>query len=140
MKYIFHSSLSSSRNGVMILVNKGIHFTLQREIKDKESRMICVQALTEGLQAILCNIYAPNKGDPKFFHGVNKVLGEMDGQIILAGDFNQVMDPILDKSRFRGPFMTGDREAIYMLQEYMALIDIWISTHVKGNTPFFLLP
>lgn len=51
----------------MILVNKGIHFTLQREIKDTEGRMVCVQALIEGLQVILCNIHAPNKGDPNFF-------------------------------------------------------------------------
>jgi len=66
VKCVFHSSLQSSRNGIMILVNKGI-FTLQREIKDTEGRVIRVQALIEGLQVILCNIYAPNKGDPIFF-------------------------------------------------------------------------
>lgn len=36
---------------------------------------------------------APHKGDPHFLHEVNKVLGEMDGRIIMTGDFNQVMDP-----------------------------------------------
>ena len=46
---------------------------------------------------VLCNIYAPSKEDPTFFKDVNKVLGEMEGQIILAADFNQVMDVFLDK-------------------------------------------
>lgn len=123
--YIFHSSLSSARNDVMILVNKNIHFVLLKEGKDAEERMVCVQALIEGLQVILCNIYASNKGDPHFFHEINKVLGDMDGQIILAGDFNQVMDPILDKSRLKGPLMTKIREAIHMLKEDMGLTDVW---------------
>lgn len=30
-----------------------------------------------------------------FFQEVNKVLGDLNGQIILEGDFNQVLDPIL---------------------------------------------
>lgn len=84
-----------------------------------------MQALIEVSQVILCNIYATNKGDPHFFHEVNQVLREMDGQIILAGDFNQVLDPILDKSQFKGPLMTKDREAIHMLKEDMALVDVW---------------
>lgn len=46
-----------------------------------------VMCADTNLQVILCNIYAPNKEDPHFFHEVNRVLREMDGQIILAGDF-----------------------------------------------------
>ena len=72
--HIFHSSISSKQNGVIILTNKNVSFTLL-EIKDKERRMVCTQALINGSKLILCNIYAPNKGNP--------------GQIILAGDFNQ---------------------------------------------------
>lgn len=49
---------------------------------------------------VLCNINEPfiRRGDPHFFHKVNKVLGEMEGQIMLAGDFNRV-DSVLDKQR-----------------------------------------
>lgn len=123
----------------MILVNRNIQFVLLKEVKDAEGRMICVQALIEGLQVILCNIYAPNKGDPHFFHEVNKVLGEMDGQIILAGDFNQVMDPILDKSQFKGPLMTKDREAIHMLKEDMGLVDVSRITNPQEREYTFFL-
>ena len=81
--------------------------------------------LINGTTMTLSNIYAPNKGDPHFFHEVNKTLGEMEGQIILAGDFNQVSDPLLDRSKFSGPIMSKDRAAIHMIGEDMGLVDIW---------------
>ena len=87
----------------------------------------------KGVKVILCNIYVPNKGDPHFFHGINKVLGDMDGQVILAGDFNEVMDPILDKGRSKGPLSTKDREANHMLNEDMGLTDIWRLTNTHGR-------
>ncbi len=102
---------------------------LLKEVKDAEGQMICVKAVKKGLQVILCNIYAPNKAVLHFFHEVNKLLGEMDGQIILAGDFNQVIDPILDKSRLKGPLMTKDREAIHDYEDDLALVDIWRLTN-----------
>lgn len=36
----------------------------------------------------------------------------MDGYIILAGDFNKVMDPILDKR-----WSKGEREAVHMVEK-----------------------
>lgn len=109
-------------NGVMILV-KAVNFVLEKEVKDSEGRMVCVQAMVERLQLILCNIYAPNREDPHFFHKMNNTLGNMDGQIILAGDLNQVLD-LLDKSKFKGPLTSKDRKAIHMLIEDMGFLDI----------------
>lgn len=117
---------------------------LLKEIKDAEGRMVCVQALMEGLQEILCNIYALNRGDPHFFHEINKVLGDMGRQIILAGDFNQVIDPILEKSP-RGPLVTKDREANHTLKEDMGLLEAtnppkkeytFFPHHILGLTSF----
>lgn len=113
---------------------------LLKGVKDTERRIICVQALIAGMQAILCNIYAPDKEDPHFFHEVNRVLGEMDGQIILAEDFNHVMNPILDKSRFKGPLMTIESEAIHMLKDDMALVDVWRLTNPRERDYTFFFP
>ena len=87
-------------------------------------------------------MYAPNKGDPHFFHNVNKTLGEMEGQIILAGDFNQVLDPCPDRSKFRGPLMPKDRAAIHMINEDVGLVDVWRLINLTGKeyTFFFTLP
>lgn len=37
--------------------------------------------------------YAPNPEDPPFFHNVNNIIGAMaNGDIIMGGDFNQIID------------------------------------------------
>lgn len=125
--HVFHSSFSSKQNGVIILVNKNLSFILLREVKDDEGRMICIQALINGIKMMLCNIYVPNKGDLNFFHEVNKTLGETEGQKILAGDFNQVSDPFLDRSKLSGPTTSNNRAAIHMICEDMGLVDMAIN-------------
>jgi len=89
--HIFHSSFLSKRNGVLILVHNNASFILLKQTKDAEGRIICVEAVVEGVPLVLCNIYAPNRGDPNFVHEVNKILGDTEGEIVLAGDFNEVM-------------------------------------------------
>lgn len=52
-------------------------------------------------------------------------MGNAQGQVLLAGDFNQVLDGALDKSRFFQTAMPKDRAAIHMLMKDIGLIDIW---------------
>lgn len=79
------------------------------------------------MQLTLSNIYAPNTEDPSFFHEVNSILGNTQGQVILAGDFNQVLDGALDKSKFSGTRTSTpkDRAAVHTLMEDNGLIDVW---------------
>lgn len=90
-------------------------------------RIICVETVINGMQLTLCNIYAPSTEDPSSFHEVNSILGNTQGQVILAGDFNQVLDGALDKSTFSGTRTSTpkDRAAIYTLMEDNGLIDVW---------------
>ncbi len=60
--HVFHSSFSSKRNGVAIIVNKNQNFIPTGEVKDDEGRMVCLQAMINGTTVVLCNIYAPNIG------------------------------------------------------------------------------
>lgn len=86
--HIFHSSYSSKRNGVIILIHKNISFVLLKQRNDSEGWILCLEAIVEGTKMVLCNIYAPNKSDPPFFYELNHMLGNSEGQIILAGDGN----------------------------------------------------
>ncbi len=95
------------------------------EAKDEAGRIICIETLINGVKVILCNVYAPNKEDPGFMNKINKIIGDKEGQIILAGDFNQVMDGVLDKSQYKGPSIPRDRAALHMLTEDIGLTDIW---------------
>lgn len=93
---VFHNSVSSKSCGVAILVNKKLNFILLKELKDSDGRILDVKAKINGIKVILCNIYAPNKESPSFIHKVSKMLGALDGPIILGGDFNQVIDDHLE--------------------------------------------
>ncbi len=97
---VYYSSFSSKKNGVLILVHKRLNLSMVKEHKDVNGRIICLETIINGMQLSLCNIYAPNREDPTFFHEVNSILGNAQGQVILAGDFNQVLDGVLDKNKF----------------------------------------
>ena len=64
---VYYSSFSSKKNGVLILVHKRLNFSVVKESKDDNGRIICLETIINGTQLTLCNIYAPNKGDPSFF-------------------------------------------------------------------------
>lgn len=84
---VFHSSYSSKQNGVLILINKKLSFVMLKKYNDKEECIICLEALINGVRTILRNLCIPNKEEPDFFHGINKIIGDREGQVILAGDF-----------------------------------------------------
>lgn len=73
--HVFHSSLSSVRNCVIILVRRNINFSLIKQVKDAEGRMICVQAIIEGVKVTLCNILPM---DWFFFMLQGHLVGVMD--------------------------------------------------------------
>jgi exonuclease III len=67
------------------------------------------------------------------------VLGNMEGQIVLAGDFNQVMDNMIDRSKCTSNSTPKDRLAILMLVEDTGLRDIWRLVHPNDRYIYFLL-
>lgn len=61
---------------------------LYKKKKDKEGRMICIQALTEGVKINICNVYAPNKEDSSFIHMLGRTMGEVkEAQLLTADHF-----------------------------------------------------
>lgn len=122
---VFHSSYSSKKHGVAILIHKKLNFLVTKQQKDDEGRVIYLQVKINGVQVTLCNIYAPNEENPDFFHKLNKLVGNDGGcPMIIGGDFNQVLDGALDKTTFSN-IVPKDRMAIGLLMEDMGLTDIW---------------
>lgn len=124
MKFDDHRKAMEFLDKETILVHKKLNFVMLKQHKDNEGRIICVEAKINGVKVNLCNIYAPNKEDPNFFHKVNKMMGDItDGHNIIAGDFNQVQDGIIDKTSTIN--VPKDRKAIHLLMEDLGLVDIW---------------
>lgn len=123
--HVFHNSVSSKSCGVVILINKKLNFVVLNQFKDSHGRILVVEALINGVKVVLCNLYAPNRERTSFFHDVNKTLGNVDGQIILGGDFNQTLDDHLDRSKIRTDTHPRDGTVLNTSQEELGLIDIW---------------
>lgn len=126
---VFHNSVSSKSRGVAILINKRLNFVLLQEFKDENGRYLCLQALINGVQVVLCNIYAPNRDEPNFIHKVNKMLGSLQGHVLLGGDFNNVSDEYIDRSANNVSSITKTGLALNSLKEDVGLVDIWRLVH-----------
>ena len=125
----FHGSSNSA--GAAILIRNGFDFTLHSAISDPSGRYLIVKASIQDKQYVLVNIYAPNKDKDllEFFRSIQKLICDNDfdneENIIIGGDFNCPIDPLLDK---KGGVLSPRRavvERILCMQSELELIDIW---------------
>ena len=100
---------SSNSAGVAILIRNGFDFTLHSVISDPSGRYIIVKANIEDKQYVLVNIYMllsnKDKDLLEFFRSIQKLICDKDfdneENIIIGGDFNCPIDPLLNKKRWR---------------------------------------
>lgn len=76
---------------------KNIQFTATKVISDSSGRYIIVAGRLYNTPILLVNIYAPNIDDEQFISSILNILPNLDThQVIMGGDFNFVLDPLLD--------------------------------------------
>lgn len=97
---IYHSDLNSKFRGAAILIGKNVQFVSNRVIGDKNGRFVIVLGKLFNLPVILTSIYAPHFEDSNFFRDLFGRIPELGTHhLILGGDFNTVLEPLLDRSR-----------------------------------------
>ena len=119
---------SSNSRGVAILFKNGIDCSINHKIVDPEGRYIILKACIQDKDYVLINVYAPNKDKDQvnFFNNLlsilqNENLDSLDN-IILGGDLNCPLDPLLDK---KGGASTKRKSVIPCID------DTWISGDLK---------
>lgn len=96
---VFHSIFHSKSRGCAILVHKSVPFVASDTIVDHKGRYIIVSGTLFSTPLTLANVYAPNYDDPTFISSFLSCIPNMHSHpLILAGDFNCVMSPVLDRS------------------------------------------
>lgn len=96
---MFPSPGTGKSRGVSILISKAVNFNETQVLTDSDGRYVIVHGQLLDTPVVLCNIYAPNLDKPEFFHNLSQLLLDLgDDQIILGGDFNQILDQDLDRS------------------------------------------
>ena len=101
----------------------------QKVIIDKEGRYVIVEAEIDDKRIMLCNVYAPNKDSPNFFTDLfEKIMENRPENLILAGDFNFVMDESID-SIGRVTNNNKTQETLRIFNEAMLAVDVWRDLH-----------
>ena len=105
---IHFSHGESNARGVCVLFSKKFAGKVKYIHKDTEGRFLAIEICIEGLNFVLCNIYAPNSDEPQFFDKIQKCIAEIPIDMkIIAGDFNLVLD--IDKDKQGGIPTTNER-------------------------------
>lgn len=138
---VFSSPGTGKSRGVSVLIHKAVSFTETKVITDKEGRFILVYGQLLDTPIILCNIYAPNADTPAFFHNLSQYLLELEGaQMVVGGDFNQILDQDLDRSLPRRGTESKSVVAIRQMTSDLGLNDIWRTMHPEGREYSFYSP
>lgn len=121
----FFSSYSTNKRGVITLIHKNLPFNVTATHKDNEGRYILVEGMLHGETVLLGNIYAPNAQDGEFYTVLLGQLVDMDcANIIIAGDFNCVLCPKMDKFPPQS-ILTKNSKALWQIRNELDLIDVW---------------
>lgn len=150
----YHAAYNSQMQGVSTLIKKGHLSILEEPEIDSEGRYIIIRGSFQGTTLTLVNVYVP--GELKiaefesFFEELFENLQTSDN-IIMAGDFNTVMDAELDCTRGKLKW-PGKTKKIQSYMDKYDLCDSWrrrnpqnkeftfiASNGTKSRLDFFLL-
>lgn len=91
---------SSKARGVAILIAKNCSFQVEALLVDPQGRFLFVKGLLADQKITVANVYVPNVGQLEFLLTILEKLEEFkEGDLILGGDFNLIVDISKDKSR-----------------------------------------
>lgn len=121
----FCSNNTRSR-GVAILFNNDFEFKVKGIFRDNGGNFLMVHISTMKMDVLLVNIYGPNRDDPNFYTNLNENIAKLKiPNLILAGDWNLVLDPTIDYCNYK---RTNNVKAQEKVEEIIAdhcLVDIW---------------
>lgn len=121
----FFSSFNSQARGVAIMFNNNFEFKLHEKQTDLQGNKLILDITINGKRMTLLNIYAPNRDTPDFFIQLKQDIETYGNNIILTGDFNLILDPLLDCENYINLNNPNAREKVIELISDCNLIDCW---------------
>ena len=95
-----NGSKSNSR-GVIILFNNNFEYKILDTYKDDDGNILQLLINLGSFTLNLINIYAPNKDNLNFFAKISELAqNETADHVMICGDFNLVLDPLLDSHNY----------------------------------------
>lgn len=138
-----HSSSSLGKTkGVAIFFHKSLPCEILEVKTDVDARSVFVKCNIQGTVYTIANIYAPNQGQIPFLHKTfDDLTTFMQGQLILCGDFNLVLQPSIDTSSGRSSLALSKINKVKRLLHSLQLCDAWRLLHPQERDySFFFSP
>ena len=122
----FFNSSSSNKKGLAILINNNFEFTFVKLIVDDKGDYMILQLKMNDQTITLINLHSPNNDDPAFYDRVRGEIKSIRNQeLIVAGDWNLVLNPELDSQNYKHTNNPKCREKVIDLTNELSLVDIW---------------
>ena len=120
----------SRRRGISCLVRKGSDIDIHHFESDNNGRFLDLHITVDEQPIRIINIYAPNSPSDRklFFEDIARKLHTISDPIILAGDFNNVLNTLLDKYPVT-PHPDSSRKTLKHIMSQFELVDIWRERH-----------
>lgn len=123
---IWFSSYKSNSRGVAILFKNSIPYTLHNVLLDNQGRYVIMDVSIQDKRISLVGLYGPNEDDPNFFNDIKQKLSDDENQsMILAGDWNVVLDYEKDCKNYVQRNNTKANKAVIELKTHFELEDVW---------------
>ena len=122
----YFNSFSSNSRGVAILFNNNFEFQVLDTYKGENGNVIIIKIKLKGKSLLLVNVYGPNKDDPTFYEQLKEQIIKMNcSDIVMAGDFNLVLDPARDYDNYKRVNNPNAQEKMQDIINELELCDIW---------------
>lgn len=126
----FDSLAKVKKRGVVMYVKEEL--SPKKIFQDEDGRLLAVEINVDNKKTLLVGVYAPNGAKEKFFCKLKEMLeGKTYDQTLLLGDFNGVVDPVIDKT----PRNKGGRlpKIFFEMVNQEGLEDLWRLFNSKGR-------
>lgn len=142
--HIYNKALHSTNpdaktKGVSILISKFANFHLLDSKIHPEGRYIFIKGTSKPIT--IANVYCPNEHQLSFFRKVCDLLSSFqEGIVVLGGDFNVPMNPILDTSRGTSTLPYRALRQIKLQLQHLQLHDTWRTLFPNDKDYTFFSP
>ena len=122
----FLSGSKTNARGVAILIKNNFEYKINNFCDDDSGNWQLLDLNISRFSVRILNIYAPNTDTPSFFNNLaNFIENNEQDYVLICGDFNLVLDPILDCFNYKCINNPNSRGKVIEILQTYNLIDLF---------------
>ena len=126
---VYQAPFTRKSRGVAILFRKNVPFHLDCMTADPYGRYLMISGHINSLPITMLNIYGPNIDNPDFFRKAFDLIPASASNVIIGGDFNCYLDPVLDRLSTKPPPAITSVGILNDLIKTRNMVEIWRLQH-----------